>query len=60
MWVSLVMAREEGWARDLEGAELLVMHFLPPTFWVAEEQVADHASKFHRTNQYFEGSKLQH
>lgn len=50
---------EEGWARDLVDAELLVMHFLLPTFSVAEEQAEDHALRCHQTSQCSEGSNLQ-
>lgn len=48
---------EAGWAKGLEVSEQLEMHFLLPTFWVVAEQAGDHASRCHRMNLCFVGSK---
>jgi hypothetical protein len=54
------MVLEEDWVKDSEGAERQAMHSLLQTFWVVEEQEADHASRHHPRNQCFEDLESQH
>lgn len=49
----------EGWAKGWEVFESTGMNFLPPTFWVVEEQAEGHVSRCHLMNRYSAGSESQ-